>query len=40
MKEADRMIKVSYGETEITITKEVISISAPKIILEQENVGR
>ena len=40
MKGTDKMIKVSYGETEITITKEVISISAPKIILEQENVGR
>lgn len=34
MKEADRMIKISYGETEITITEAVISISAPKIILE------
>ena len=27
-------VEVSFGETEITVTKEVISVSAPKIILE------
>lgn len=34
MSKVDERKKIAFGETEITITEEAISVSAPKIILE------